>query len=134
MKIKYGQEQNYLFFKNDWKDLYGDDCFGFAEKWAELLEERAFSPFGDRCYDIEDIIFNEAEKIGIDLINGNIRELPCMRTFDIEKLVSRKSSITHALEIICEWWRYGNEFRKYYYERDFYFKPENRKYLMLWNH
>ena len=40
MKIKIGQEELYTNWKNKNKDFYGHACFEYAERWADLLEEK----------------------------------------------------------------------------------------------
>lgn len=66
MKIIEGKEQEYQDWKNKNTDAYGRECFEYAERWANMLEEQI-----EKENNPENVIFTYASKYSSDAdING----------------------------------------------------------------
>lgn len=94
MKIKIGQEELYTNWKNKNKDFYGHACFEYAERWANLLEEKInVSP-----NEAENIIIKHAKKLSYE---------------------ANTESITGfmygcAVSILSQCWEYGEYLRRWH--------------------
>ena len=94
MKIKEGKEKEYKDWYDKNLDPYGHACFTYAEKWAELLEEKIEN--SDKNPQI--VIVENADKLSHDA--------------DTEGITGFMYSM--AVSILSHCWKYGEELRKWH--------------------
>lgn len=94
MKILEGHEQEYKNWYDKNSDLYGRACFTYAERWAELLEEKIKSSTEDPMK----VVIDNADKLSHDA--------------DTEGITGFMYSF--AVSILSQCWKYGEYLRKWH--------------------
>lgn len=94
MKILEGHEKEYKDWYDKNSDDYGRACFTYAERWAEMLENK----FESSTEDIMKVIVDNADKLSHEA--------------DIEGITGFMYG--YAVSILSQCWEYGEYLRKWH--------------------